>query len=217
LSPIARSVRTDVDVDGQEAPLVVVGVKQRQLLVAVDDGAGIVDVQRYRLGLPRVGVHPGVHQGVGEPDHVAKARGVLQPRQGRLRAQVAATVGQPAARRSQGGVGAQGVETIGVLVPAADRKDAGADHVGEAVGDTGRIAPVRDQPGQPLGDPKAPLRQGKQHHAAVRCEATSVEGGRDFLPPDGGKAERRDRIVDHGGRGSVWIGKVLVSATKHYP
>ena len=148
-----------VDVDGQEAALVVVGVEQRQLLVAVDDVAGIVEVERHRLGFPRVGIHPGVHQGVGEPDHVAQARGVLQPRQGRLRAQVDPGIGQASAGELEGGVGAQGIEIVGVLVAAADGEDAGADHVGEAVRDAGRIATIRDQPGQSLSDPEAPLRQ----------------------------------------------------------
>ena len=42
-----------VDVDGPA--LVIMGVEQRQLLMAVDDVAGIVDVERHRLGLSRVG------------------------------------------------------------------------------------------------------------------------------------------------------------------
>ena len=127
--------------------------------MAVDDVAGIVDVERHRLRLSRVGVHPGVHQGVGEADHVAKAWGVLQSRQGRLRAQVDPGVGQSTAGELEGGIGAQGIEIVAIFVAAADREDASPDHVGEAVGDAGRIAPVRDQPGQPLGDPEAPLRQ----------------------------------------------------------
>ena len=192
-----------VDVDGQKAALVVVGVEQRQLLMAVDDITRVINVERHRLGLPRIGVHPGVHKGVGEADHVAQARSVLQPRQGRLRAQVDPSVGQPAAGELEGGIGAQGVEIVGILVAAADGEDAGPDHVGEAVGDAGRIAPVRDQPGQPLGDPEAPFRQRQQHDAAIRGEAPAVEGGCDFLPSDGWKAEGRDRIVDHGGRGSM--------------
>ena len=192
-----------VDVDGQEAALVVVGVEKRQLLVAVDDVAGVVDVERHRLGLSRVGVHPGIHQGVGEADHVAQARGVLEPRQGRLRAQIGPSVGQAPAGELEGRVGAQGIEIVGVLVTAADREDAGPDHVGDAVSDAGRIAPVRDQARQPLGDAEPPLRKRQQHDAAVRGKATTVEGGRDFLPSDGWKVEGRDRIVDHGERGTA--------------
>ncbi len=179
------------------------GVEQRQLLVAVDDVTGVVNVERHRLGFPRVRVHPGVHQGVGEPDHVAQAWSVFQPRQGGLRAQVDPGVGQPAAGELEGGVGAQGVEIVGVLVAAADGEEARPDHVGEAVGDAGRISAVRDQAGQPFGDPEAPLRQRQQYDATIRGEATAVERGCDFLPSNGWKVEGRDRIVDHGGRGSV--------------
>ena len=35
-----------IDVDRQEAALVIMGVEQRELLMAVDDIAGIVDVER---------------------------------------------------------------------------------------------------------------------------------------------------------------------------
>ena len=76
----------------------------------------------------------------------------------------------------------------------ADGEDARPDHVDEAVDDAGRIAPIRDQAGQPLG-------QRQQHDTAVRSEASAVEDGCDFLPLDGWKAEARDHIVDHGGRG----------------
>ena len=190
-----------VDVDGQEAAFVIMGVEQRQLLMAVDDVAGIVDVQRHRLWLPRVGVHPGVYQRVGEADHVAQARGIFQSRQGRLRAQVGPGVGQTSAGELEGWIGAQGVEIVAILVAAADREDAGPDHVGEAVDDSGRIAAVRDQAGQPLGNPEAPLRERQQHDTPVRREATAVESGCDFLAIDGWKAEARGRIVDHGGRG----------------
>jgi len=58
-------------VDRQKAAFVVVRVEQRELLVAVDDIAGVVDVERHGVGLPWVGVHPGVDQRVGQPDHVA--------------------------------------------------------------------------------------------------------------------------------------------------
>ena len=47
-----------VDVDRQEAAFVIMSVEQRELLVAVDDIAGIVDVERDRCRLARVAIHP---------------------------------------------------------------------------------------------------------------------------------------------------------------
>ena len=66
------------------------------------------------------------------------------------------------------------------------------------MGDPRRIATVGDQPGQPIGDPETLLSQRQQHHAAVRGQATAVEGGVTFFRPTAGKPKERDRIVDHG-------------------
>ena len=83
-----------VDVDRQKAALVVMGVKQRKLLVAVDDVAGIVDVECHRARWLRVGVDPGLDERVGQANHVAQARRVLEPRQGRLRAKASPLSGR---------------------------------------------------------------------------------------------------------------------------
>ena len=69
-----------VDVDRQEAAFVIMSVEQRELLMAVDDIAGVVDVERDGCRLARIAVHPCVDQGVGQADHVAQSRRILQPR-----------------------------------------------------------------------------------------------------------------------------------------
>src|SRR5882724_11201519 len=53
-----------VDVDRQEAAFVIMSVKQRELLMAVDDIAGIIDVERDGCRLARVAIHPCVDQSV---------------------------------------------------------------------------------------------------------------------------------------------------------
>ena len=186
-----------VDVDRQETALVIMRVEQRELLGTVDDIAGVprvkpggrLDVERHGLGLPRVGVHPGVDQGVGQPDHVAQTGSVLEARQPRLRAQVAAAVRQSAAGQLESGIGAQVIEIVGILVAAADREDAGPYHVGQRMGDAGRVAPIRDQPGQPRREAEAPFGVGQQHDTAIGHEAAAIEGGCDFFRPVAGKSK----------------------------
>ena len=74
------------------------------------------------------------------------------------------------------------------------------------VRDEQRVARVRDQRREPIGDPEAALGGGQQHDAAVRGDAAAVEGCGDFLAADGWKANgsivssdmagvaRRDRV-----------------------
>ena len=94
-----------VDVDRLEAAAVVVGVEQRQLLAAVDPVLGVVDVEQDapRHLLEAVAEH------LDHRRHHALERGrtgqVLQPADGRLRAQIGAALGQPPDRHLEGGIG----------------------------------------------------------------------------------------------------------------
>ncbi|MHC2608456.1 hypothetical protein ACVMHZ_009922 [Bradyrhizobium liaoningense] len=176
-------------------------VEQRELLMAVDDIAGIIDVERDGCRLARVAIHPCVDQNVGQSDHVAQARSILQPRQRRLGTQIAARVRQPSAGQLECGIGPQMIEVVGVLVAAADREHARAEHIDKAVHDPRRIAPIREHPGQIVGQAETPLGHRQKHHAPVRGQATAIEGSCDFLGVNGWKREGRNRIVGHGGRG----------------
>jgi hypothetical protein len=93
------------------------------------------------------------------------------------------------------------IEVVGVLITAADREHAGAEHIGEAVHDARRVAPVREYPGELLGQADPTLGHRQKHDPAVRGQPTAVEGGCDFLGVHGWKREWQNRIIGHGGRG----------------
>ena len=192
-----------VDVDRQKAALVVVGVEQRQLLLAVHHVAGVVDVQGDRGGRCGVAGAVQVDQHPPEPDQVAQAGRVLQPRDGGLAHQVRAALGQAPAGELEGGIGAQMVEVVGILVPAGDRQDAGQQDLGQRVHDPARIASIRDHRRELLGDAQPPRGLGEQQDAAVRGQASAVEGSCELLAPNGWKRERQTRRIGHGGRGRL--------------
>ena len=162
-------------------------IEQRELLMAVDDIAGIVDVERDGCRLARVAIHPCVDQSVGQADHVAQARSILQARQRRLGTQITARVRQPSAGELERRIGPQMIEVVGVLVAAADREHASTEHIDKAVHDTRRIAPIREHPGQFVGQTETPLGHRQKHHAPVRGQATAIEGSCDFLGVNGWK------------------------------
>lgn len=66
-----------VDMEGQEAPFVVMGVEQRKLLVAVDGVGGIVDVERDRLGWMGMALAPQIHHGLCHADQGSQVRFIL--------------------------------------------------------------------------------------------------------------------------------------------
>ena len=67
----------------------------------------------------------------------------------------------------------------------------------------GRVARIRNQPRQLRRDPQLPLHRAEQQDAAISGNAPAVEGGNHLLAADGWKTKRRDRIVGHGGCGSM--------------
>jgi hypothetical protein len=192
-----------VDVDGQEAALVIVRVEQGKLLVAVHDIAGVVDVERD--GGRRTGVAGAVEvdHGVAHAHHFAQGRRVLPARHGRLRAQIIATVRQPPTGQLKPRVSAQMVEIVGVLVATGDSKDPGAQNVIDAVRHQQRVARVRDQPPQRFRYPQLPLHNAEQHDTTVGRDPSAVESRNDLLAFNGWKIKRQKAIVGHGGCGSV--------------
>ena len=146
-----------IDVDRQEAAAVVVGMKQRQLLAAMDAILGVVDVEHDAardLGEARAeqidhGRHHPLQRGCG--------RQVLEPGHGRLRAQFGSGLRQAADGHLEGGVAPQGVAVVGVLVAGGDHQRAEADHLGEAMADPLGCARVLDAACQPVGDAELAL------------------------------------------------------------
>ena len=205
-----------VDMDRQEAALVVMGVEQSKLLVTVDDIDRVVDIEghrRWRVGIAgAVQIDHDRHQS----DQIAQARSILPARDGRLRAQVTAGIGQPPAGQLEGRVGAQPVEVVAILITAGDGEDPGAQDIGQQMGDPVRITAVRDHCGEPLGDAEPALRLGQQHDTAIRTEPPAIEGSGDLFALDGWKREWQQGIVGHGGRGPLRSGKGLASATESY-
>jgi hypothetical protein len=174
-----------VQMDRQKAALVVMGIKQRLLLMAMRDVTGVVDVEGNEGRRLFVRGYPLIDERICQTDQVTQGGRVLEPRQRRLGAKIAALVRQTLASELERRVGAQKVEIVGVLIAAADRENAGADHISEPMGDACRMAPIWKAARQPLADAKPALRHGEQHDAAVRGEAPAVEIGCDFLAADG--------------------------------
>ena len=94
-----------------------------------------------------------IDHGVGHAHHLAQGRRVLPARHRRLRAWITAAVGQAVAGQLKGGIGAQVVEVVGVLIAAGNGKNARAQDVIDAVGHQGGVARVRNQLCQLRSDP----------------------------------------------------------------
>src|SRR5258708_6014625 len=85
--------RRVVDVDRQEAALVIMSVEQRELLMAVDDIHRIVDVERHRFGRYRIAGTVEIDHYAHQSDEIAQGRRILPARDSWLRAQITAGVG----------------------------------------------------------------------------------------------------------------------------
>ena len=141
-----------VDVDGQEAAGVVVGVEERELLVAVHGIAGVVDIQRDGGGRGWEGAAEEGDQGCRHPRHLDARGRVLQSAHGGLGTEVEAALRRLACGQLEQRVRAQGVAVVGILVAAGDRQHAEAQHGRERVDHLRLIAPIANAAGQGLGE-----------------------------------------------------------------
>ena len=200
--------RRVIDMDRQKAAFAIMAVEQREPLMPVHDVGRVVDVEGDGGRRPGVAGTIEIDHGIGHTHHLAPARRVLPARHRRLRAQIAAAVGQAVAGQLERGIGAQMVEIVRVFVAAGDSENAGAQNVIDAVGHEGGVARVRKQPRQLHRDPQLPLHRAEQQDAAIGGDAPTVEGSDQLLALDGWKAKRQDRIIGHGGCGSMrWRGQ----------
>jgi len=123
--------RRVIDLDRQKTALIVMGIEERQLLVAVNHINSVIDVERHRCGRGRIAGAIEIDHDTHHPDQVAQPGRVLPARDSRLRAQIGPAVGQPPASELEGRVAAQPVEIVGVLIAAGNGEDAGAQDIGQ--------------------------------------------------------------------------------------
>ena len=67
-----------IDVNGQETPLIVISVEQRELLRAMNDVASVVDIENDRIRFLLVAGDPLVDESVGQPHDILETRRILQ-------------------------------------------------------------------------------------------------------------------------------------------
>ena len=165
--PRRRSARV-VDVDRQEAALIVMGVEQRELLMPVYDIAGVVDIEVTEPA-PTRSVHPFIDQRARSGSHRAGAE-LLQPRQRRLRTQIPARVRQ----RPQASFKPDQPQARDRRRPRSrSNRKMRARNISQLCA-TARVAAIRT-PGQTSANPTT-LRHRQQHHAPIRSQTPAIEG-----------------------------------------
>ena len=113
-----------IDMQRHEAAFVMIGVEQRQLLVAMHGIVGVIDVEGDSLGRTAVTFAPQIHHGMGQADQRAQVRGVLPARHRRLRGQIVAALRQPPTGQLKRRIVAQIVEIVGIRIAAGNGEDA---------------------------------------------------------------------------------------------
>jgi hypothetical protein len=151
-------------------------VEERELLAAVDPVLGVVDVEHD----PPRHLLEAVAEQLDHRRHHPLERGdrgqVLEPRHGRLRAQVRPALGWPAKGHLECRVAAQGIAVVGIRVAGRDQQHPEADHLGHGVVHPPRRPRVLDAARQALREPKLALYVRQHHDPGIGGQVTAVEG-----------------------------------------
>ena len=167
----ARAVEHD---DRLKSVFVVMGVEQPQLLAAVNRVEGVVEVERDPLGNLAERRAIEIDHGAAHPQQRPDVRQILQPRDRRLRAQLALGRRQ-IHRHLERRVAAKMRGVVAVFVAGADHQQSKTNDVGQAVGDLLRRARINHAGGEPIGDAKAPLDLAQRQNPAVRRQQAAIE------------------------------------------
>ena len=204
-----------VDVDRLKAAAVVIGVEQRELLAAVDPVLGVVDIEQ---DAPRH-LLEAVAEQLDHRRHHALERGragqVLQPADGRLRAQIVAALGQSSDRHLEGRIGFQRVAVVAVGIARRDQQRAVANHLGQPMPHPFRLARVLDAIGQAFGDPQPLLDRRQQQYPGVRGQPAAVEPDMHRLARDRWQTRQNPRTFVHGGRELRWLRLIRLRQPNH--
>jgi hypothetical protein len=110
---------------------------------------------------------------------------VLQPRQRRLAHQIGTALRRASTCDLESGIGTQSIHVIAILVSGSDHEHSRQRHLGGAVLDARRVAPVTERTRDHLGKPKARRDLAQHDHAAIRRQAAGIECGCEWFALDG--------------------------------
>ena len=145
---------------------IVMRVEQSQLLAAMHGVKRVVDVQDDPLGdlVKRLAIK--IDHASAHAQQSARVGQVFQPRDRRLRTQLAIRWRQ-IERHLEHGIAAQCIGVVAILVARRDHQQPKADDVRHRVGDLVGRAGILDAGGQPISDAKALLDLAQRQHTAV--------------------------------------------------
>jgi hypothetical protein len=146
-----------VDMDRQKAPLAMMAVPKTQLLHAVSDITGVIDIERDRRRRRGIAGAVNVDQRASEPNQLTCGRRILPARHCWLAGKANRPVRQFAERQFEPRIMAQRVEIVGIFVAASDRQDPGAQYAIEAMGHTALVSGIGDATGKSPSNPNPPL------------------------------------------------------------
>lgn len=122
-----------------------------------------------------------VHERAAQAQQGARVGHILQPRDGRLRTQIALRR-QPFERHLEHRIAAQAIGVVAVLITRRDHQQAKADDVGKRMHCGGGIAWIIDAGGDTVGDLEALLDPAQNQHTAIGRQAAAVETGDKVFP-----------------------------------
>jgi len=182
--------------DRLEAIVVVVGIEEPQLLMAVDGVESVVDIEHDALGHLRKGAAVQVDQRPAHPQQRADLDGVLHTRDRGLRAQ--RRLGRQVFQRHlERGIEPQARGIVAVLIAGGDHQHAEAQDRRQALppspaaqpcrpatAHTARMPGVLQAPRQPVGQAEPLLDLPQQQLPAIRGHLAAIKAGDNALAGD---------------------------------
>jgi len=131
-----------IDVDGHIAVVAVIGIEKSQLLVAVGQIIGVIDIQDDALWRFAVRSDKHIHKHFCDPIEVGPGETIFKPADGRLTGQLLLIIGQSLTGYFQDRVFPQLIAVISILITAGDLEYPLLDKLEKLMFDITGMAPV---------------------------------------------------------------------------
>jgi hypothetical protein len=153
---------TFIDVEGLIAIIAIVGIEPGELLIAVSDVVGIIDIESDRFGRSRVRIEEKIDQGLAHAIEIARTHAIFQAAPRRLCTQRVTAEGQAMASGFERRIVTSHITVIRIFIATSDLKDALAHEVFIRMIDIALMATIDQDLAQALDDLHLRLKRSKK-------------------------------------------------------
>ena len=177
------------------APVAIIAIEQRELLLPVDGAIGVIEIQHNHLRRRGIRLEENVDKSGGHPIELRPAGGIFQPGHGGLTGQRGLAIRDLVHGQLKRRIGAERVTIIGIGIAAGDLVHPLGQQGLLGMRGVRRMPGIDQAVGESSNDPHLGFGLPKQEDPGIRGEVPTLIVDQERLALDRGQCQRKIRLV----------------------